>query len=117
MTLQKQKRIKSKAITNSARGENCTLRIYGVCNGNPETTVFAHAKGGGMGMKAHDIHGCYACSSCHEWIDGGWTRPMGEGIGIQAREKHKHQAIMESEVLRAMMKTQTILFQKGLIKL
>ena len=61
----------SKKIRNSARGEDCTLRIPGVCNGNPETTVWAHLPhwSKGMGKKAVDISGCYACSSCHDFID------------------------------------------------
>ncbi len=56
--------------TKSARGQDCTIRIPNVCNHNPETTVFAHLSGGGMGAKVKDIHGAYACSSCHDAIDG-----------------------------------------------
>lgn len=117
MNLQKQPRIKSKKITDSAKGEQCTLRIFGVCNFNPETTVFAHMNGGGMGYKHHDIHGCYACSKCHTWVDGGWSKPFGIGTGIQEQKKHKVKAQMEAELLRAMIETQNKLIQKGLIKL
>jgi hypothetical protein len=46
------------------------VRIPGVCNWNPETTVLAHIGGAGMGMKADDIHGAHCCSSCHDAIDG-----------------------------------------------
>jgi len=97
----KQKRIKSTKITQSARGEECTLRIPGVCNRNPETTVFAHINGGGMGTKHHDIHGCYACSDCHDWID--------------SRISYGDDYIKAKELLRAMTETQTKLLQKGLI--
>ena len=61
-------------ITESARGENCTVRLPNVCNGNPETTVLAHINGirfgHGVGHKASDIHGAYCCSSCHDVLDG-----------------------------------------------
>ena len=57
-------------IRKSARGQDCQVRIYGVCNHNPETTVLAHLNGGGIGMKRHDIFGAWCCSSCHDVIDG-----------------------------------------------
>lgn len=53
-----------------ARGRECQVRIPGVCNGDPATTVLAHLNGGGMGMKRHDLHGAWCCSSCHDAIDG-----------------------------------------------
>jgi hypothetical protein len=65
-------------IRKSAMGQDCTLGIAGVCNGNPETTVWAHSNqlkdGKGIGIKARDEEGCYACSSCHAWLDGGWAQ-------------------------------------------
>ncbi|MCK4621282.1 MAG: DUF1364 domain-containing protein [Desulfuromonadales bacterium] len=57
-------------LRKSARGRDCTVRIVGICNFNPETTVLAHLGGGGMGRKKHDIHGAFCCSSCHSAIDG-----------------------------------------------
>lgn len=64
-------------ITESARLEDCTVRIPGACNFNPETVVFAHLDkirfGKGMGIKAKvddmDL-GAYACSGCHAAIHG-----------------------------------------------
>ena len=56
--------------TKAARGQECQVRIPGVCNFNPETTVFAHLNGAGMGMKKRPIHGAFACSECHAAIDG-----------------------------------------------
>ncbi len=53
-----------------AKGKPCQVRIPGVCNGNPETTVLAHLGGGGMGMKQPDILGAWCCSDCHDVIDG-----------------------------------------------
>ncbi len=65
----------SKALRNSARGQDCTLQIAGVCNYNPETTVLAHLpdESHGMGHKADDISAAFACSSCHDCIDGRHT--------------------------------------------
>lgn len=64
--------MRSKKITQAARGENCTLQIVGVCNGNPETVVFCHFpdETHGMGQKATDLSGGFACSSCHDMVDG-----------------------------------------------
>ena len=65
-------KIRSKKIRDAARLEECTLNIAGVCNYDPATTVFAHfsLEGGIMGSKPDDISGCFACSSCHDEIDG-----------------------------------------------
>lgn len=98
---QKQPRVISKKITNSAKGEECTLRIPGVCNRDPATTVFAHMNGGGMAYKHHDIHGCYACSKCHALLDSAWGYSMNG----------------KSNLLRAMTETQCKLLEKGLIKI
>ncbi|TPW26843.1 DUF1364 domain-containing protein [Pararhizobium mangrovi] len=61
----------SQKLRDSARGMQCTLRIPGICNGNPETTVLAHLPShiSGMGTKSNDWHACFACSACHEAID------------------------------------------------
>ena len=68
-------------ITESARGQECAVRIIGVCNGNTETVVWAHANvmaaGKGRGLKAPDFLGAYACSSCHDVYDGRVSRPHG----------------------------------------
>lgn len=64
--------IRSAYITKSARGEACTLNVAGVCNGNPETTVFAHFRwlgDCGTGIKPSDVQGAYACSECNRWTD------------------------------------------------
>lgn len=119
-TYQKQPRIKNKKITNSARNEDCTLRIAGVCNFDPSTTVFAHMNGGGMGYKHHDIHGCYACSDCHNWLDGGYVKyfenQYDSDLGKQIARIAAH-AFMVSEFNPAMIETQNKLIAKGLIKL
>ena len=65
---------KQTKITRSARGQECQIRVPGVCNGMPDTTVLAHLNGGGIAMKHNDIHGAYACSSCHSFVDGGYAQ-------------------------------------------
>ena len=58
MSLQKPHRTVSKALRASARGEACTVRLSGVCNGGGETTVLAHLRmlgGGGTSYKPSDL--------------------------------------------------------------
>ena len=52
-----------------ARDRDCQVRLPLHCNFDSDTTVLAHKNGGGMGMKALDIHGAWCCSSCHDVID------------------------------------------------
>ena len=63
--------IKSKKYRDSARGQDCTLEILGVCNYNTETTVLAHFpdETKGIGKKSDDISSGYVCSSCHDVVD------------------------------------------------
>jgi len=103
MSYFKTPKIRSKKIRQSAKGKACALRIPGVCNGNPEKTVFAHLPGNkGIGTKNHDLFGVYACSDCHDWLDG--------------RKENKLCLNKEWEFLRALQETQIILYQQGLIE-
>ena len=55
-----------------ARGKDCTVRLPGICNGDPATTVLAHfrlAGVSGIGMKSPDPIGAWCCSSCHSYAD------------------------------------------------
>jgi hypothetical protein len=59
-------------LRNLARGRNCQIRLPGVCNFDPATTVLAHyrmAGLSGMGMKSPDLCAAWSCSSCHEYVD------------------------------------------------
>ncbi|MDH0745268.1 DUF1364 domain-containing protein [Pseudomonas sp. GD03842] len=60
-------------LTKAARGRDCQIRVPGVCNGNPETTVLAHFRlagtRSGMGIKPNDLQGAWACSACHDAVD------------------------------------------------
>lgn len=60
-------------LRKEARGRECQVRIMGVCNFNPETTVLAHYRMAGLngvGMKPNDLFGAWACSACLDAIDG-----------------------------------------------
>lgn len=95
-------------IRKAARGQDCTLRIPGVCNYNPETTVLCHSpfliSGRGMGLKAPDSDACFGCSSCHDRLDrrAPWPSWMTEFK-------------MEGAFIRARNLTHEILKKKGLI--
>lgn len=55
-----------------ARGMDCQIRLPGVCNFDPATTVLCHIRMAGItgvGMKASDILGAHGCSACHDEID------------------------------------------------
>lgn len=97
--------IRSKKITQSARGEDCTVCILGTCNYNTETTVAAHVSDGtgGMARKASDTSICFACSACHDVIDG---RVYSEEF---ATRKHWY-------LLRAIQRTIARLFEMGVVK-
>ena len=90
-------------ITKSARGQACTIRLDG-CNGGPnnETVVLAHLNNGGMGAKCLDIHGAYACHSCHDILDG-------------RKQSDYSQEFLLLTHLMGMKRTQEILVSKGLL--
>jgi hypothetical protein len=71
----------SQAIRESARGEECTVRIPGVCTFDPATTIWSHAPlgaaGKGRGIKALDLCGAYCCTACDAVLDGQAKLPAG----------------------------------------
>lgn len=91
-------------LRKSARGEECTLRLYPYCNGDPETVVLCHLpSNAGMGRKSPDWWAVYGCSTCHSIIDGR------RRIGMPRAE-------LSSQLLRALYETQSKMRDKGLIK-
>jgi hypothetical protein len=55
-----------------AQGRECLVRIFGVCNGNPETTVLCHFRMAGIsgfGYKSPDLIAAWLCSACHAHVD------------------------------------------------
>lgn len=90
-------------LRKSAKGQECQVRIPNYCNFNPETTVLAHLNGGGMGYKKHDLFGAFACSSCHDVIDG----------RVRAREYSMDD--LERMHLEGVIRTQGIWINSGLV--
>ncbi len=93
-------------LTKAARGRECQIRIIGVCNGNPETTVLAHyrlAGTCGTGCKPHDEQAAWACSACHDICDG---RTKSDWDYDTLRLWHAE----------GVMRTQQILRDEGIIK-
>ncbi len=86
---QRKQNVVSQAVRDSARGEDCTLRLGG-CNFDTATTVFCHIRHfgwAGISEKPDDFLGFYACSHCHRVFDSGegwgWedvTRALGETL-------------------------------------
>lgn len=95
-------RVVSKKIRNAARGQSCTLRLS-ECNFNPETTVLAHLPNGfkGMGMKGLDTVAVFACSSCHDAIDG---------------RVHNTGPVDWRDITRALAETHAILIDAGIVE-
>ena len=60
-------------LRKAARGMPCQVRLPG-CNGGGDTTVLAHYRLAGYcgtGLKPDDdVFGAWACSNCHDLIDG-----------------------------------------------
>lgn len=99
---------KQQAIRDAAQGEPCTVRLVGVCNHRPETSVWAHWPGldgdRGMGLKSIDLAGAIACFSCHDVIDMRAKAPDG-----MTREQ------VELAFFRGHLRSLVRLKQKGLL--
>ena len=89
--------MKSKKIRDSARGEDCSLRVSTNCQ-DGETVVFAHLNSNyrGVGIKSPDLFGVYACHLCHTALDSG--------------------DVSSADQLRALQETQMKLYNKLLIE-
>lgn len=92
--------LKLTKLRQSAKGEDCTLRL-GNCS-NAETVVLCHiGRLRGMAIKCGDHFGVYACSNCHDIIDG--------------RVKSQFSKLeLQAEKLRALEETQSKMIKKGL---
>lgn len=99
----------SSKITRSAKGKECQVRIIGVCNGNNETVVWAHANGlasgRGLWLKSNDLSGSYACSACHAAYDRAVFKDAEDYVQIENDFFHGH--------LRSLQ----ILIDEGIVKL
>jgi hypothetical protein len=62
-----------------AEGNDCKLRLPGVCNGKSETVVLCHIKRGWCGsIKPPDIVAVHGCSDCHDVVDRRRGNPWSE---------------------------------------
>lgn len=83
-----------------ARGKPCVLRVPGVCNQDPETTVACHSNismhGKAAARKSDDQYVVWGCSSCHSWLDFGkagyWERAAAFMRALEAM-KYEYRAI------------------------
>ncbi len=79
---QRREPIRSAKLREAARGEECTLQIFGCCVGGTETTVLAHLHDEtfGFGEKADDTSAVFACFGCHDEIDGRTRKTNGADL-------------------------------------
>jgi hypothetical protein len=96
-------------ITESARMEDCQVRLPDVCTFDPMTTIWSHCRSGaagkGRGIKALDLCGAYACTACDAVYDGQRPRPHGmtkEYVDLAWADAHYRSLV--------------ILEQRGLVK-
>ena len=96
--------IRSNKIKAAAREQDCTIAIAGVCKNRTFTTVLIHLpfKGAGMARKETDISSCFACSDCHDVVDG--------RVKDLDFELHRHWYLR-----RAMVRTWAKLVEMGLV--
>ena len=64
-------------LREEARNRDCQIRLPGICNFDPATSVLAHLNGAGLAMKHNDLFASIACSKCHSAVDGPSTRQYG----------------------------------------
>ena len=96
------------AIRESARGEECQVRIPGVCRGGTDHTIWSHAATGaggkGLSLKALDLCGAYCCTACDAVFDGQAKLPPGI-----------NRADVMCDWLHGHLRSLVILRQKGLV--
>ena len=94
-------------ITASANGEECQVRIPGVCTFDPSKTIWSHARHGAAGkgkaIKALDIAGAYACTAC----DAAYDQLQGA--------KHMTREQIDLDWFHGHLRSLVILKDKGLI--
>ncbi|MCG5072259.1 nuclease domain-containing protein [Paraburkholderia tagetis] len=72
---------RNQRIRDSARDEECLVRLPGACTHDPRTTIWSHYRGEAGGkagaLKADDLCGAYACTVCDAIYDGQRKPPKG----------------------------------------
>lgn len=93
--------IASKKLRDSARDEECTFEIAGVCCGDSATVVLCHLPSDLAGYKSTDISAAFGCHTCHSVIDSR-DKLSGEDYEFYCR--------------RAMVRTWTRWIETGLVQ-
>ncbi len=94
-------------LRKEARGRECQIRCPNICNKDNETVVLAHLNnkglfGVGTGQKVPDMFGAWACSACHDIVDG---RAAGNIRGT----------VWEIMFYEGVFRTQNVLLKEGKI--
>ena len=98
-------------IKASARGESCQVRYVGICSHDSTKTIWSHARWGaqlgeggrGMGTKADDVAGAYACTDCDAAFD------QMQNAGDHTREQ------LDLDWMMGHLRSLGILSRKGLL--
>lgn len=93
-------------LRKAAKGRPCMVRIPNVCTHDESTVVLAHFRMSGVsgiGMKANDLLGAWACYSCHAEIDG------------QTRKSGMSRDELRLAHLEGMVRTIAVLCAEGLV--
>lgn len=96
---------RSARVLRHAKGQPCTLRFPGICDGGGETTVACHVRDShkGMAQKASDHSIVFGCASCHRYLDEQtWKRLLTD-------------ADVNRYVISALQETWAILIRDGII--
>lgn len=91
----------------AARGQQCQVRLPGVCSFDSDTVVLAHLRRGGVagvGQKPNDLIGVYACDKCHSAIDG--------RVQVDAGLK----PVMDRYILDGLCRTLDQVVKQGIVK-
>ena len=86
------------------------VRLIGVCNFNAETTILAHIRRGsvaGVGAKPPDTCAVWACSACHDVIDGRRKYSTAIPLSELSREELEElvlQLSVDSDLLSALVR-------------
>jgi hypothetical protein len=91
----------------SAKGEECTLHIAGICGYSTDTTVLCHlhSDSKGMGNKSQDVGSAiYACHKCHS-------------LALDDKSSQFWKEEPYFYILRALQRTIKRMIEKGIIKI
>lgn len=107
MSLFKSTPIRSKAITQAAKGQACTLEIPGACLYGTETTVPCHSPlpEDRNGTKSSDLAVAFGCMGCHDVAD---RRAKVNGGFISDDDQRYY-------IHRGIMRTQARLVEMGIV--